>query len=185
MSETAGGCVYDGRPLDGVEATADADGRVRIRGPVLMSGYRLRPDLTTAAFDEGWLVTSDLGQYDADGRLRIVGRVDDVVITGGENVVASHVADVLAEHPAIAEVAVTGVPDPEWGQRLVAVVVPREGSDVPQLAAIRAWAAQRLVAAARPRGIVAVAELPKLASGKVDRGAVRALATASGDAGDG
>jgi O-succinylbenzoic acid--CoA ligase len=183
MSETCGGCVYDGRPLDGVNVALDA-GRVRVRGPVLMSGYRMRPDLDAEAFDHGWFVTSDLGEYDADGRLRITGRVDDVVITGGENVVASQVAEVLAAHPSVAEVAVTGVPDAEWGQRVVAVIVPAAGGVVPTLADLREWGSERLSPAARPQAIVVVTELPRLATGKVDRLAVRRLAGRSGDAGD-
>jgi O-succinylbenzoic acid--CoA ligase len=183
MSETCGGCVYDGRPLDGIDVALDA-GRVRVRGPVLMAGYRMRPDLDAEAFDHGWFVTSDLGEYGADGRLQITGRVDDVVITGGENVVASQVAEVLAAHPSIAEVAVTGVPDAEWGQRVVAVIVPAAGDVVPTLADLREWGSERLSPAARPQAIVVVTELPRLATGKVDRLAVRRLAGRSGDAGD-
>jgi O-succinylbenzoic acid--CoA ligase len=183
MSETAGGCVYDGRPLDGVDVRVDAAGRIRLRGPMLMTGYRLRPDLDAAAFDDGWLLTSDLGGFDADGSLRVSGRVDDVVITGGENVVASEVAAVLAMHPQIAEVAVTGVADATWGQKLVAVIVPRSVSQAVTLAEIRDWSAERLVPAARPRGLVAVTALPRLGSGKLDRQAITRLARdRSGDA---
>jgi O-succinylbenzoic acid--CoA ligase len=176
MSETSGGCVYDGRPLDGVQVRVDADRRIQVRGPVLMSGYRLRPDLDAEAFTDGWFRTSDLGKLDDDGRLTVTGRSDDVVITGGENVSATHVAAVLAAHPDLSEVAVTGVADPEWGQRLVAVVVVREPGTVPSLAALREWCDGRLPAAARPRGLLVVGELPKLGSGKPDRLAIRRLA---------
>jgi o-succinylbenzoate---CoA ligase len=178
--------VYDGRPLDGVEVRIDADddGRIGIRGPVVMSGYRLRPDLSEAALVDGWLATSDMGQIDADGRLRVIGRIDDIVITGGENVAVSHVADVLSGHPAVAEVVVTGVVDPDWGQRLVAVVVLARGKLELSLAELREWCSERLVAAARPRGLVIVDEIPRLASGKPDRLAVTRLAeSASGDDG--
>jgi O-succinylbenzoic acid--CoA ligase len=182
MSETAGGCVYDGVPLDGVDVRLDDEGRIALRGPVLMAGYRLRPDLTAASIDDGWFVTSDLGEIAADGRLQVIGRVDDVVVTGGENVVASEVAAVLSAHPDIAEVAVTGVPDPEWGQRLVAVVVLVRGKVELSLAEVREWCSERLVAAARPRGIIVVDDIPRLASGKPDRLAVARLAAlASGD----
>jgi o-succinylbenzoate---CoA ligase len=186
MSETAGGCVYDGRPLDGVEVRIDAndDGRIGIRGPVVMTGYRLRPDLSAAALVDGWLATSDIGEIAADGRLRVIGRIDDIVVTGGENVAVSHVADVLSAHPAVAEVVVTGVVDPDWGQRLVAVVVLARGKLELSLAELREWCSERLVAAARPRGLVIVDEIPRLASGKPDRLAVTRLAeSASGDDG--
>ncbi|HMC68850.1 MAG TPA: AMP-binding protein, partial [Mycobacteriales bacterium] len=103
MSETCGGCVYDGRPLDGVDVAIDSDGRIRLRGPVLMRGYRLAPELTGQVLRDGWLTTSDVGSVDADGRLTVHGRADDVVVTGGENVLATEVADVLAGHPAVAE----------------------------------------------------------------------------------
>jgi O-succinylbenzoic acid--CoA ligase len=182
MSETAGGCVYDGMPLDGVQVRIGAGSRIEISGPTLMSGYRSRPDLTTAALVDGWLVTSDIGELDGDGRWRVTGRADDVVITGGENVVTTQVADVLSAHPDLADVAVTGVDDPVWGHRLVAVVVPRRVGRAPSLAELREWSADRLPAAARPRGLVVVAALPRLGSGKPDRLAITRLALArSGD----
>ena len=178
MSETCGGCVYDGRPLDGVDVRLGDGGRVEIAGPVLMAGYRLRRDLTAEALSDGWLLTHDVGEYDDAGRLRIVGRTDDIVISGGENVATPAVADVLAGHPAVADVAVTGVPDPQWGQRVVAVAVPRPAASV-TLDELRAWSADRLAAAALPRSLVLVGELPRLASGKPDRLAVRRIAQAT------
>ena len=174
MSETCGGCVYDGRPLDGVEVRVDSDGRVLLRGPVMMSRYRLRPDLTDDALTDGWFRTSDLGTVGADGRLIVHGRVDDVVITGGENVNTTDVAARLAAHPLVSDVAVTGVADDEWGQRLVAVVVPHDG--VPDLDDLRAWCREELRAAALPRGLLVVDEIPRLPSGKPDRLAVQELA---------
>jgi O-succinylbenzoic acid--CoA ligase len=176
MSETSGGCVYDGVPLDGVEVRIGAEGRVQLRGPTLMSGYRGRPDLTADALVDGWMVSSDLGELDPGGRLVVTGRVDDVVLTGGENVVAAQVAEVLASHPDIAEVEVIGVPDPEWGQRVVAVVVPRRSGVVPSLAELRLWCVDRLPAAARPLGMVVVEQIPRLGSGKPDRLAIIRLA---------
>jgi O-succinylbenzoic acid--CoA ligase len=179
MSETSGGCVYDGRPLDGVEVATDDDGRIRVRGPVVMAGYRLRPDLTaTVLSDDGWLTTGDLGEISDAGLLRVRGRVDDVIVTGGENVVANAVATVLAEHPAVVEAAVTGVPDRQWGQRVVAVVVVRAGQP-PSLAALREFCSARLGPFAAPRALVVVDELPRLASGKPDRLAVQQLAQAT------
>jgi O-succinylbenzoic acid--CoA ligase len=176
MSETAGGCVYDGVPLDGIRVRIGDDARVEVQGPMLMSGYRLRPELTAEALADGWLRTSDLGGLDASGRLHVTGRIDDILITGGENVVASKVAAILATHPDLADVAVTGVDDPLWGQRVVAVVVPRRAENVPSLAGLREWCGDRLSAGSRPRGLVVVTELPRLASGKPDRLAINKLA---------
>jgi O-succinylbenzoic acid--CoA ligase len=179
MSETSGGCVYDGRPLDGVEVAIADDGRIRIRGPVVMTGYRLRPDLTADVLsDDGWLTTGDLGEISAGGRLTVHGRADDVIVTGGENVVAGAVAAVLAAHPRVAEVVVTGVPDEHWGQRVVAVVVGR-GGEAPTLAELQRFCADRLPPAAAPRALVLVDELPRLPSGKPDRLAVQRLAQAT------
>jgi O-succinylbenzoic acid--CoA ligase len=171
MSETSGGCVYDGRPLDGVEVRTLDDGRLAIRGPMLMSGYRLRPDLTAEVLVDGWLVTNDLGMQADDGRVVVAGRVDDVIITGGENVVAGQVAEVVVRHPAVREAAVVGVPDDRWGQRVVAVVVGEIS-----LEDLREWCAMSLPRAALPREVIAVEELPKLASGKLDRLEVRRIA---------
>jgi O-succinylbenzoic acid--CoA ligase len=183
MSETCGGCVYDGTPLDGVAVDLTTDGRVRIGGPVLCCGYRLRPDLTAQAFDPvGRLVTQDVGRIAADGRLEVLGRADDVVVTGGVNVPAALVESVLAGHPAVGAVAVVGVPDPRWGQRVVAVVAPAAHDAGPELAELRRFAADRLPPAALPRQLVIVAQLPVLAPGKPDRRAVRGLVAADSPA---
>ncbi|MBG0832059.1 AMP-binding protein [Planomonospora sp. ID67723] len=169
MSETCGGCVYDGRPLDKVELELGGDGRIRIAGPVLFSGYRLRPDLTAGAREGRWFVTSDLGALD-DGRLRVLGRADDVINTGGEKVVAAAVAAVVAEHPAITDAVVVGRPDPEWGERVVAVVVsPRP----PSLAELRAFVKERLPAYAAPAELVVLTEIPLLPNGKPDLSTLR------------
>ncbi len=164
MSETCGGCVYDGEPLDGVGVGVGGDGRIRLGGPVLFSGYRLRPDLTEAARDGEWFLTSDLGVLEG-GRLRVLGRADDVINTGGEKVVAAAVAAVVAEHPAIVDAVVIGRPDPEWGERVVAVVV---SPSPPSLAEVRAFAKKRLPAYAAPADLIVVTEIPLLANGKPD-----------------
>ena len=174
MSETSGGCVYDGVPLAGVEVETDsAEGRIRIRGRVLMNGYRLRPDLSAEAFADGWLVTQDVGAFE-NGRLVVHGRVDDVIVTGGENVATAMVADALSEHPDVRDVAVTGVPDEQWGERVVAVVVA--GSRTPTLDELRRWVGERAGSKAAPHGLVLVPHIPRLTSGKPDRLALRALA---------
>jgi O-succinylbenzoic acid--CoA ligase len=173
MSETSGGCVYDGAALDNVDLKVGADGRVRVAGPVLFSGYRLRPDLTAAALDGGWFVTSDLGEL-AGGRLRVLGRADDVVITGGQKVVAGAVAAVLAEHPAVRDCAVVGRPDPEWGSRVTAVVVPADPAAPPSLGDLRDLVKSRMPGYAAPRALEVVDALPLLPNGKPDLAALRA-----------
>ncbi|GII03393.1 AMP-binding protein [Planobispora takensis] len=164
MSETCGGCVYDGRPLRGVDLKIGDDGRIRVAGPVLFSGYRLRPDLTAAATEGGWFVTSDLGTLDGGG-LGVLGRADDVINTGGEKVVAAAVAAVVSAYPSIADAVVVGRPDPEWGERVVAVVV---SPDPPALAELRAFVKERLPAYAAPAELDVVTEIPLLPNGKPD-----------------
>jgi O-succinylbenzoic acid--CoA ligase len=177
MSETAGGCVYDGVPLDGVEVRV-GDG-VELTGPVLAHGYRLDPAGTAEAFSPDpdgtvWFRTRDAGSLDPDGRLTVHGRLDDVLISGGVNVSPQAVEAALREHPTIADAVVTGRPDPEWGQRVVAAVVPAPGA-VPVLAELRPWVAARLGAAAAPRELHLVGAVPTLHTGKPDRRAVLAL----------
>ncbi|HVY10162.1 MAG TPA: AMP-binding protein [Mycobacteriales bacterium] len=173
MSETAGGCVYDGRPLDGVQVKVLTDGRLAIRGPMLMSGYRGRADLTAQALAGGWLHTSDLGTVE-DGTVTVTGRFDDVIVSGGENVVAGAVATAIGTHPAVTDVAVVGIPDERWGHRVVAVIEATE--PVPTLEELRDWCRGVLPAASLPRQVVVVAALPRLPSGKADPAAVARLA---------
>ena len=169
MSETSGGCVYDGVPLAGVGVDVQ-DGIVRLSGPVLAAGYRLRPDLTRAAFADGWFTTSDVGQLDG-GRLSILGRADDMIVTGGEKVAPAAVEAALARHPSVAEVVVVGVPDPEWGQRVVAVV-RLNGKRVLALDEAREHVASVLPRPAAPRELRFVGVMPLLPSGKPDRAAL-------------
>jgi O-succinylbenzoic acid--CoA ligase len=176
MTETAGGCVYDGEPLDGVRVRV-AEGGVELAGPVLALGYRLDPAGTAAAFAGGWFRTRDAGALDAAGRLAVHGRLDDVVVTGGVNVAPQAVEGVLREHPDVADAVVFGRPDAEWGQRVVAAVVPAAGAD-PDLATLRPWVAERLGAPAAPRELHRIAAVPTLHTGKPDR---RGLAAAIPD----
>lgn len=175
MSETCGGCVYDGRPLDGVKVEVSADGRLRLGGPTIFAGYRLRPDLTAAALVEGWHLTQDLGRIDAHRRLHVLGRADETIISGGVNVPATAVAATLEAHPAVAAAHVHGRPDPHWGQLVVAVIVPVEPGSPPALSELREWVAGRLGPAASPRGLAIVAALPQLPNGKPDRAALEAV----------
>lgn len=171
MSETSGGCVYDGAPLPGVRVLLDTDQRIRLSGPVVARGYRLRPDLTAAAFEGQTYVTGDLGTWDGD-RLVVLGRVDDLVVTGGEKVAPAAVEAALAGHPAVVEAAVVGVADQEWGQRVRAVVVLRAPLTLDQA---REHVAARLGRFAAPRELLAVDALPLLPSGKPDCAALRSL----------
>ena len=172
MTETAGGCVYDGEPLDGVRVRV-TDGGVELSGPVLAHGYRRDPAATAEAFTDGWFRTRDAGSL-RDGRLTVTGRLDDVVITGGVNVAPAAVEAALRDHPSVADAVVLGRPDEEWGQRVVAAVVPREGT-APQLAELRAWVGDRLGAPAAPRQLHLIEAIPLLHTGKPDRRAVAAL----------
>jgi O-succinylbenzoic acid--CoA ligase len=176
MTETCGGCVYDGVPLDGVRIGQDADGRIRISGPVLFSGYRLAPDLTQAALDDGWFVTSDLGGLGADGRLVVRGRADDVINTGGEKVVAGEVEHALRGCPQVRDAVVVGTPDPDWGERVTALVVAERADDPPTLAVVREHVRKLLPRYAAPHQLVIIDEIPMLASGKPDRQQLKRLA---------
>jgi O-succinylbenzoic acid--CoA ligase len=172
MTETAGGCVYDGRPLSGVRIRADEDG-VQVAGPTLALGYRLDPAATAAAFAGGWFRTHDAGTLDPEGRLTVHGRLDDVVVSGGVNVAPLAVEAALREHPDVADAVVFGAPDEEWGRRVVAAVVPAPGAD-PDLAVLRPWVAARLGAAAAPRELHRIDAVPVLHTGKPDRRGVAA-----------
>jgi O-succinylbenzoic acid--CoA ligase len=171
-TETCGGCVYDGVPLDGVRVRADDDG-IAVSGPVLALGYRRDPEATAAAFAGGEFRTRDAGSVGADGRLTVTGRLDDVVVTGGVNVAPQGVEAVLREHPDVADAVVFGRPDEEWGQRVVAAVVPAPGA-VPGLAVLRPWVAARLGAPSAPRELHLVEAVPLLHTGKPDRRGVAA-----------
>jgi O-succinylbenzoic acid--CoA ligase len=166
-TETGSGVVYDGVPLDGVEVRT-VGGEIQVRGPMLLRSYR---DGTDPKDADGWYPTGDAGAWDpAAGRLRVFGRTDDLIITGGENVWPAAVERVLAACPGVAEVAVVGRPDPEWGQTVVALVVPADRADPPLLAALRDAVKAELPAYAAPRALELVQVLPRTPLGKVARG---------------
>ena len=167
LTETWGGVVHDGHPLDGVELSIGDNEEILVRGPMVMRGYRLAPGETRAAFTTGsWLRTGDAGRIDPDGRLHVVDRLRDLIITGGVNVGPSEVEAVLAAHPGVRDVVVAGAPDPEWGERVVAHVVPVDPAAPPELADLRAFAAERLSAPKLPRQIVLVEIIPRTPGGK-------------------
>jgi o-succinylbenzoate---CoA ligase len=169
LTETFGGVVHDGHPLDGAELRISAGDEIEVSGPMLFRRYRGDPRRTAAVLRAGWLRTGDLGRLDRDGRLQVLGRRDELVVSGGVNVHPDEVEAVLAAHPAVAEAAVTGRPDPEWGQRVTAFVVPRDPADPPTLAGLRAFVLQRLAPAKAPRELVLVPALPRGPSGKLLR----------------
>lgn len=169
LTETCGGLVYDGIPFRGCEVDA-RDGEIFVRGPVLLRTYR---DGTDPVGPDGWLATGDAGRLDPDGRLVVDGRLSDLIITGGENVWPAPVEDLLRTHPAVAEVAVVGRPDPEWGQRVVAVVEVAAGHDEPTIDALRDHVRGELPAYCAPKEVEVVDHLPRTTAGKVRRTAVQ------------
>ncbi|MDN5761479.1 MAG: AMP-binding protein [Microlunatus sp.] len=191
MSETCGGCVYDGRPLDGVEVAVDHHGRIAIGGPTLFAGYRLDPGATAETLVEGRLLTRDRGRL-SESRLTVLGRLDDVVISGGLNVDLGAVERGVHSWAATlgVEAVVVGLPEPMWGTEVVAVVGdegnPTDVSTFPRgarsagetcdgvppgssLADLRAALSTDLPAYALPRRLVRRRSLPQTPGGKVDR----------------
>ena len=171
MSETCGGCVYDGRPLDGVSVSLASDGRIRLGGATLAAGYRGTVSAADVdAFDGGVFRTNDLGAWGPDGRLEVLGRADDVIVTGGEKVAPATVERALLAETGVREACVVGLPDAEWGARVVAAVV---GEDL-DAEALRSAVAPTLGRAA-PRAVTVLDALPLRGIGKPDREALRRL----------
>ena len=204
MSETGGGCVYNGRPLEGVEIAiqapdAEGAGRILISGPVLAEDYLHIPGHTPAGrprrnpnAGEGFhrsgarrvLATSDRGRLHPDGRLEVLGRLDDVIITGGVKVEPRHVEEALTCIDGVAEACVVGLPDEQWGSTIVAAVVLETGRrpGSPKRwdgAALREAARARLDGAHAPKRVVVLEALPLRPSGKVDRREVARLLAAT------
>jgi O-succinylbenzoic acid--CoA ligase len=170
MTETCGGVVYDGLPLNGVEVSVDRDDRISLRSPTLLRCYR---DGADPLDHRGWFRTGDLGALDpTTGRLTVWGRADDVIVTGGEKVWPGDVEAVLVAHPGVAELAVVGRPDAEWGERVVAVVVPADPASPPALDDLRALAKEHLPAWAAPKSIELVGSIPRTSLGKIRRQAL-------------
>ena len=174
-----------GAPLPGLDLRIlDAGGRpvppgeegaIAVRGATLMRGYLDDEAATAEVLRDGWLRTGDLGRLDTRGRLTVLARRTDLILSGGENVYPAEVEAVLAAHPGVAEVAVVGRPDSRWGQVPVAVVVPRPAAVLDDL---RSWARARLAAFKVPAEVLPATRLPRTAAGKVDRAAVEAAVTA-------
>jgi o-succinylbenzoate---CoA ligase len=166
MTESCGGVVYDGRALDGVGVRIAEDSEIQLSGPTLMRGYRLSSSQPFTA--DGWLRTRDAGVL-SDGVLEVLGRLDDVIVTGGEKVWPQEVEAVLRAHPSVADVAVVGRPDPEWGAVVTALVVPADVNEPPLLEALRAFCAERIAKFKAPRALEIRQALPRTSTGKIKR----------------
>jgi O-succinylbenzoic acid--CoA ligase len=188
MTETGSGVIYDGWPLDGVEVAfrpspgssagtesgAEGEGEILIRAPMLLRCYRGDDDGRVVGPDgkRDWFATGDAGNSDAEGKLEVSGRIADVITTGAEKVWPDAVERILLGHPGVAEVAVWKRPDPEWGERVVAWVVPAE--DGPSLDELRQLVTEGMAPWAAPKELVLVDDLPRTAAGKVRRHALEA-----------
>jgi O-succinylbenzoic acid--CoA ligase len=171
MTETCGGIVHDGLLLNGAGLRIESDDHISVSGPTLLRAYRDGTDPKDAG---GWLRTGDLGHVDPEtGRLTVWGRADDVIVTGGEKVWPDRVEDLLRRDPRVEAVAVVGRPDPEWGERVVAVVVPSDPATPPRLDDLRWLVREALPAPHAPKELELVATLPRTSLGKVRRADLR------------
>lgn len=182
MTETCGGCVYDGHPLPGVDVAVEDAGRIRLRGPMLATGYLGAMPEDEARFTaDGWFITEDLGRLvtreSRSQTLEIIARVDAVINSGGVKIVPALVEDALRGLAGIVDLIVVGVDDPEWGERVRAVVVPASPSKAPTLEMIRAAVTQHLPATHAPRELVLVDEIRRDALGKLSAAERARLAT--------
>ena len=157
----------------GIDRPAGQVGQILLRGPMVMQGYWQQPEATAQVLQGGWLHTGDAGRIDDGGYLFIADRIQDMIITGGENVYSAEVESVLRLHPAVADVAVVGVPHAVWGQAVHAVVVLVAGA-LPQPDALRRFCRKHLAGYKCPRSVSFAASLPQTASGQVQKSALRA-----------
>ena len=164
-----------GPPLDGVEVRIAADGEIGVRGDMVARAYRQGGSI---AGPDGWYLTGDLGCLDADGHLWVTGRKARRIVSGGVNVHPAEVERVLAAHPAVAEAAVLGLPDSEWGERVVAAIVPAAALEL-RVQTIHRHCRKLLGPAARPRALAVLAELPRNPNGKIDRARLAARLSGS------
>jgi len=164
MTETGSGVVYNGVPLDGVEIRFSPDGEISVRAPMLLRCYR---DGTKPKDADGWFRTGDVGEFAPDGRLVVHGRRGDLIITGGENVWPQPIEAAIALHPRIGEVIVRGLPDVQWGQRVVAWVTTVD-DELITLEEVRDWVKESLPTYCAPKSIHILTALPRTSSGKID-----------------
>jgi acyl-CoA synthetase (AMP-forming)/AMP-acid ligase II len=159
---------------DGTDAAPGIPGEVWLSGPTIMCGYWQKPEMSAATLIDGWVRSGDVGKLDDEQYLTIVDRMKDVIITGGENVYPREVEEALLAHSAVEQAAVIGVPDPRWGEAVSAFVVPRNG-EVAGADELIAFCRTRIASYKKPQRINFVSELPRLANGKVDKTALRAM----------
>ena len=170
LTETCGGIAYDGVLLEETAVRFGVENEIQIAGPTVMEGYRFDGQATADAFTlDGWLRTGDAGELDAEGRLRVHGRLDDLILSGAEKIWPQEVESALREHPKVVDVAVAGRPDPDWGSRVVAYVVPEPDSSPPTTQELRDFASDRIARFKAPREVVLVESLPRTPSGKLRR----------------
>ncbi|MBZ4398027.1 AMP-binding protein [Myxococcus sp. AS-1-15] len=158
---------------DGAARGPGEEGNIEVRGPTVMAGYWNRPDATREAFRDGWLHTKDLGVLDARGRLTVLSRRTDLIVRGGENIYPAEVEAVLANHPAVQEAAVIGVPDARWGEVPVAFLAPRTGQQRPDAPVLETWCRDSLAGFKLPTRFIWLDALPRNAMGKLERTALR------------
>jgi O-succinylbenzoic acid--CoA ligase len=172
-TESSGGVIYDGVPFPGTAVRIAEEGEIQLDGPTVMDGYRGDPAATADAFTaDGWLRTHDVGEIGDDGRLRVTGRGDDAIRSGAETVWPQEVEAVLRTHPKVADVAVAGRPDPEWGAHVAAWVVPADPVKPPTLEELREHCRTDLARFKAPRELHLVKALPRTAGGKLRRAAL-------------
>lgn len=165
MTETAGGCIYDGTPLDGVRVRVEQDGHLSLHGPMVALGYLNDDEANSEAFSDGWYRTSDLGTV-ADEKVHVIGRSDAVINSGGEKISLSAVEEALRGHPMVIDAIASGAPDATWGERLVVGVVASGGVT---LADLRDHVTNSLGRIHAPRALVVLHKIPVTALGKPDR----------------
>ncbi len=168
-TETGSGVVYDGVALDGVEIK-EVEGELWVRAPMVARCYRTGNGESALVDPDGWLHTGDAGSVDAaTGRISVIGRMADVVVSGGEKIWPEAVEAVLRRHPKVGDVAVGGRPDKTWGNRVVAFIVPSDTRQSPTLDELRNWVKLELPAYCAPRELVVLAQLPRTPLGKLQR----------------
>ena len=168
LTETWGGFALNRRPIQGAEVRIADDGEIEVSGPMVMAGYRLDREATADAFNDGWLATGDIGTWDGT-EVTVTGRKRDVIITGGVTVSPAAVERVLRTDPGIVDAAVVGKADDEWGERVVAYIVPSNPAHVPSLDHLRDLVKEHLPPANAPREIHPVAKIPRNQAGKIVR----------------
>jgi O-succinylbenzoic acid--CoA ligase len=176
LTETMGGVVYNRTALTGIEISISADQEILVRGPVLMNRY-YQPQLGDPVDSEGWLHTGDLGSMSPDNQLSVAGRRSELIISGGENIWPEVVEAALVNHPDVSDVCVVGVDDQEWGQRVVAFIVPTNTSVTHTLTEWREIVAESLPRFMAPRQVVIINSIPRSALGKPQRQALREILT--------